>query len=265
MRVPCYLAVHDRLGIDLPAMFRAGVDMVNLSSSYYTTQQTDLPAIRNMVPDAAVYLEMAHCTSATERGFRRTTDEQFYTAAHLAYARGAAGVSAFNFVYYRERGAPGAGEFNEPPFHVFKHLGDPAWLARQPQHYFLATGWRAHFLPDRDRPITRLVAAGEAAAFSLDMAPPDGGWSGDGRLRIQGDSSLGDSNWTAVLNEIGLKPNSDVSEPYPHPYPPLLGKPEELRAWTVPSRLLRDGINTIEVTMVDGDPANIWFLDLAVE
>ena len=116
VRVPAQLAAHDVLGIDLPTMVEAGVDMVNLSGYYFTVQQTDLPRIRERIPAAAVYLEMTHCTATgPSRGgydsfsYRRTTREQFYSTAHLAYTQGADGVSLFNFMYYREHGTPGRG------------------------------------------------------------------------------------------------------------------------------------------------------------
>ncbi|MBM4082161.1 MAG: hypothetical protein FJ278_20820, partial [Planctomycetes bacterium] len=188
-RVPCYLAAHDALGLDLPALVEAGLDMVNVSASYFTVQQTDLPAIRRSVPQAAVYLEMCHSIWNGKRPpgrgydtfpFRRATPEQFYTAAHLAYARGADGVSVFNFVYYREHGGPGRGPFAEPPFHVFKGLADPAWLARQPQHYFLASGWGNPFVRPPVPP--RKIEPGKPTTFTLDLAPPAGGWQRGGRL-----------------------------------------------------------------------------------
>ena len=272
VRVPAQLTTHDPLGIDLPAMVEAGVDMINLSFHYFTEQQSDMAQIREMVPDAAIYLEMTHCTaigvSLTKKGgdnftFRRATDEQFYTAAHLAYARGADGVSAFNFVYYREHGTPGRGPFEEPPFHVFNHLGDPEWVAKQPQHYILGNVWNQPPVPNRQIP--RKMTAGKTAKFTLDMAPPEGGWETDGKLRIQGGALLGDSQWTAQFNGADLNANSDVAEPYPNPYPPLLGEPKQLRAWTVPGGLLRDGINEIEIAMSEGEPVNIVFLDLGVK
>lgn len=272
VRVPCYIVAHDPLGIDLKMMVDAGVDMINLSASYFTEQQTDLSAIRKMVPDAAVYLEMTHCTAMgvklTESGgdkftFRRTTDEQFYTAAHLAYARSADGISAFNFVYYREHGTPGRGPFKEPPFHLFNHLEKPVCLAHQPQHYFLAKGWHSPLLPNR--PIPQQISLGQSAIFKLDMAPPEHGWQVNGRLRIQCSKSLNESQWMARFNGVDLQPSSDFSEPYSNPYPPLLGKAEELRAWNVPIDLMKDGINKVEIRMMTGEPAEIIFLDLAVE
>jgi hypothetical protein len=276
VRVPCYLAAYDDLGLDLSAMVKAGVDMVNLSAHYFTEQQTDLPAICHTVSDAsngrvAVYLEMTHCTATGRRltvsggdnfVYRRTTDEQFYTTAHQAYARGADGLSAFNFVYYREHGTPGRGPFNEPPFHVFSHLGDPAWLARQPQHYILGNVWDRPRVPDRQLP--KKVMPGEAVTFTLDMAPPPHGWRTDGKLRIQGEASLGASQWAAQFNGADLERSDDVSEPYTNPYPPCLGTPDQMCAWVVPAHSMRDRVNTIQICLTAGEPAQIEWLDLAV-
>ena len=270
-RVPCYTAALDPLGLDLPALVDAGLDMVNVSASYFTVQQSDFAAIRRSVPNAAVYLEMCHSIwngrKPVGKGydtfpFRRTTPEQYYTAAHLAYARGLDGVSAFNFAYYREHGGPGRGPFAEPPFQIFRRLGDRQWLAQQAQHYFLASGWGNPFIKRAVLP--RKVAASQTTTFTLDLAPPTGGWRRGGRLRIQGDSSLGDSRWQARLNATPLAPTDDVSEPYANPYPTMLGAPDELRAWTVPADLLRDGPNRLELTLQSGKAPPLAFLDLAV-
>lgn len=267
-RVPCQLVAHDPLGIDLPAMVGAGLDMVNLSASYFTVQQTDLAKIRELVPDAAIYMEMGHsiwngtkppgATGYDTFPFRRATVEQMQTTAHLAYERGADGVSLFNFAYYREHGGPGRGPFGEPPFEVLKRLGDRTWLARQPQHWFLAPGWRHPY--GREYPLPRKMRAGETAVFVLDLAPADG----VARLRIQGESSLSETRWRARINGIELAPTDDVSEPFPNPYPAMLGKPEEMRAWQVPAGLLRNGINRLELLLDGGKPARLVYLDLAL-
>ena len=266
-RIPAFLPEYNALGIDLPSFVEAGVDMLNLSISYFTEQQTDLPTIRKMVPETMIYLEMTHCTMTGKRltkgggdnfTFRRTTDEQFYTTANLAYARGANGISVFNFVYYREHGTPGRGPFNEPPFHILKHIGDPEWLACQPQHYFIsARGYVSHHLPKK-------LEVGQTASFTLDMAPPKGGWDIDGKLRIQVREPIHNSQWQSRFNGGELTASSNVSEPYPNLYLPGLGHSEELYAWTVPVDRLKDGVNIIDITMVKGNANEVIFLDLAV-
>jgi hypothetical protein len=271
-RVPCYLAAYDALGLDLPALVAAGLDMVNLSASYFTLQQTDLAAVRRLVPHAAVYLELCHTIWNGPKPpgvkgydsfpFRRTTPEQYFTAAHLAYARGADGVSAFNFVYYREHGGPGRGPFCEPPFHVFRRLGDPAWLATQPQHYVLSSGWSNPFVKPSALP--HVIAAKRGVSMRLDLAPPTGGWQHGGRVRIQAADSLAGTRWHIAFNGAPLSSTDDVSEPYPNPYPSMLGQPEQMRAWHVPAALLVDGLNHVELKLESGPESRVEFLDLAV-
>jgi len=267
VRVPMLVHRCEPLGIDLRRAVDAGVDMLNLSAFYYTEQQSDLARIKQAVPEASVYLEMCHSTTQGEKkseswgdslDYRRTTAEQYYTGAHLAYSRGGSGVSLFNFVYYREHGASNRGPFDEPPFDVLEHLGDPEWLARQPQHY-VVTGEKTS-----QRWTPHALALGESVAWRIDMAPPTGGWTRGGRLRLQSNAPLGDARLVVKLNGRELEPTGDVSEPYPNPYPALLGTPETLRAWTAPARLLEDGVNRIEATLAVGEEAQIIFADLAV-
>lgn len=221
-----------------------------------------------MIPEVAVYLEMTYCTSLERilpgglQVLRRTTDQQFYITGNLVYARGGDGVSLFNFVYYRDNRLI-KGPFHEPPFHLLEHLGDPSWLARQPQHYFWGNVQNVPPIPNR--PIPRKILQGQRVTFTLDMAPPRGGWKSDGKLRIQGKEPLRDSQWRAIFNGDDLKLTVDVSEPYPNPDPNALGTPNRYKAWTVPVGLLKDGGNSIEITMTEGDPVEIRWLDLAVQ
>ncbi len=281
-RIPAFLAAHDSLGIDVGEFAAAGVDMFNLSHYYFTEQEGDHESIRRRLPDSSVYAEMCHCTTigkilTVDHGYdnmtyRRTTANQYYTTAHLAYARGLDGVSTFNFVYYREHGAGERGPFNEPPFEIHRGCSDPAFVARQPQHYFLGNVWNepagaSHQMNDPEKPWeARHFQSGQTITFKLDMASPAGGWKKGGRLRIQSQESLGDSRWTCRFNFTKLKSTPDCSEPYDNPYPPLLGAADQHRAWIVPTSLPKDGMNAVEITLAKGDkPVTLAFLDLAVE
>jgi len=267
-RVPCLTAPHDALGIDLPAMAEAGLDVVNLSAYYFTQQQTDLPLIRELVPDAAIYLEMTHCTTVgpgrggyDDFSFRRTTDEQFYTGAHLAYRRGGDGVSLFNFVYYREHGTPGRGPFNEPPFHVLKRLGDPEWLARQPQWYVLAEVWNQPAVPDR--PMPRPLRKGQPHTFVLDMAPTEHQRK-DGLLRLMTAQDASGCTWTVRMNGTELKPTGFVRKPIDHPYEACLGEPNQYACFTCPRATVKDGPNQLAVTLDDGAAVTVHYIDLVL-
>lgn len=269
-RVPAILRAHDPLGIHLPSMVAEGLDMVNLSVSYFTVQQTDLPAIRVSIPDVSVYHEMCHSiwngTKLTPGydtfSFRRTTKEQYHTTAHLAYARGADGVSAFNFAYYREHGGPGRGPFSEPPFDVFNKIADKEWLAQQPQHWFLAPGWNNPFV--RPPILPRKVEPGETTVFELDLAPPKDGWQRDGRLRLQLAPEVPTGKWKAFVNGTELVANALVTEPFANPYAAMLGTPAQMRAWTVPANLLVDGKNKVEFKLDGGEAMEVDYLDLAM-
>jgi hypothetical protein len=269
-RVPCYLAALDVLGLDLQALVAAGLDMVNASAHYFTTQQHDLAVIRQQTEGAALYFELCHTLWKGDKvqpgydvfPFRRATREHLHTSAHLAYARGADGISLFNFAYYRQHGqGEGRGLFGEPPFEALKALRDPQLLAQQPQHWFIASGWRSPGAKPLSVP--RKIQPGKPEKFHFDLAAPAGGWKRAARLRVQSDAPLHGSEWLAAFNDEKVEAADDVSEPFAVPYPSMLAKPEELRAWTIPARLLHEGKNSLEVTLKSEGTFTVLFVDLA--
>lgn len=265
-RVPCYLTALDELGLDLKALIAAGLDMVNASAHYFTTQQHDLAAIRQLTTGATLYFELCHTIWKGDKvqpgydvfPFRRATREHLHTSAHLAYARGADGISLFNFAYYRQHGqGEGRGEFGEPPFEALNALRDPQILAKSQQHWFIANGWRSPGA--KPLPVPRKIELNKPAKFNFDLASP----GGDARVRIQADQNLTGSQLAANFNEKPISATEDVSEPFSVSYQSMLAKPEELHAWLIPARLLRDGKNSLEVTLMSGQPLNVLFVDLA--
>ncbi len=269
-RVPCFVEAFDPLGIDLPAMMDAGLEMVNISNYYFTTQQTDLPIIRKIVPDASIYLEMNHTTltgppipkSFDSEPWLRTTDQQYYTAANLNYARGGDGVSLFNFVYFREFGhaVKERGPFNEPPFHVLKHLKDPTWLRIQRQWYLLSKGWSDPAILG-DQPLPKTFHPGERHTFMLDMIPNDP--DKKALLRLRSQLNAQGRAWSVSLNGTKLEPTEYVAKPIDNPYDAFLGEPGQFACFSCPAGIARDGLNELSITMDQGDPLTIEYLDLA--
>ena len=264
-RVPCYLRALDELGLDLKALVAAGLDMVNASAHYFTTQQHDLAAIRQLTIGAALYFELCHTIWKGDKvqagydvfPFRRATREHLHTSAHLAYARGADGISLFNFAYYRQHGqGEGRGLFGEPPFETLKVLRDPHVLSQQPQHWFIASGWRSPGA--KPLPVPRKIQLGKAEKFNFDLASP----RGKARVRIQTNQAV-QADLLARFNGEIIPATDDVSEPFAVPYPSMLGKPEELHAWLIPAHLLCEGKNSLEITQTSGEPLTVVFLDLA--
>jgi len=263
VRVPCNLDLHDEIGVDLVELAAAGVEMINLSASYFTQQVHDVARVRSLVPEAAIYLEMCHTTMtgrAVGRGgdnrlFRRTTDEQLYTTAHVAYQRGADGVSLFNFVYYREHGTPGRGPFNEPPFHVLGRLGDPQWLAKQPQWYFLAKAFNT--------PLPARFTQGQTRTFTLDLAANEHQRQ-DGIFRLMTTDDSTGHRWTAKLNGQELERTKFVDDPLDHPYQAGRGEPSQYACFRFSRAAVEDGPNQIAITLDQGPPATIAYLDLVL-
>lgn len=281
VRIPGAIKMYDEMGIDLQAWSEAGVDMFNLSSSYFTDFTMDLSEIVARLPsNKAFYPELHFVVSSRFTRlppqapghpvgpylYRRTTPHQYYTATHMAYSRGAAGVSLFNFHYYRCTRVNLTDVFGdpcEPPFEILPRLRNRSWLAEQPQHYAIG---RIFHSPGFQGFIRQITMKDPKREFHLDMEPPKGGWKKGGKLRIQSEYSLAGTEWDLLFNGNKLEPTNDVSEPYENPYPTGLGRPEEYKAWIVPGTILKSGKNRIELILKKASrPQNVFYLDLSAE
>jgi hypothetical protein len=238
--------------------------MFNLSAYYTTKQVHDLARVREMLPDAAIYQELCHCTTTTPNivktgydgfNYMRTTDQQYYTAAHVAYWRGADGVSLFNFAYYREHGSPLRGPFNEPPFHVLKHLGKPDWVARQPQ-------WNVHSRGN-GTPFYKTFVKGTRFVYELDMSPTKHQRK-DGVLRIMAEADMSDCKWSVKINGVTLSPIPVVLKPIAHPYEGGLGKAGQYACFKCPRAAVKEGVNRIDVRMAAGSRAKPLYMDIVL-
>ena len=281
-RVPCWLDTCGALGIDLAAMYAAGLDMVNVSPFYFTRQYHDLAQIRPLVPEAALYLEMTHAATAGPAvgkgydnfSFRRANEHILYTTARLAYEAGADGVSFFNFVYYREHGTPNRGPFNEPPFYTFPHLKDPAWLAQQPQWYYLGEDWNN---PRREGwQLKRKFEPGASHTFTMRCAPAPG--LADGTFRIMTGDKQNGCAWKATLNGVELTPiaqtssSSSSSSLLPSNFTLQtsnfsnggLGQPDQYACFACPLSAVQPGGNAIALTLETGGPVTVTYMDLTL-
>lgn len=268
IRVPAQLALHDEQGIHLPDLAIAGVDVVTLSWSYFTLQDDSVRAVKALIPDTPVLVEMTHTTltgkalgGSGTQPYLRTTDEQFYTTAHLAYEQGAAGVSLFNFPYYRAHVTPEIGPFDEPPFHVLPKLRDREFLAKQAQWYFLTAARKDVVL--RDLPLPALLQRNQPQEFNLEMAPVEGVHR-DGILRLRSDESIADREIEVRLNGALLGPASFVAKPLPHPYEAWLGTAADTRAFQCPIDAVKRGRNEVSVTVKSGIRVRVVYLEVTL-
>ncbi|MFP4027223.1 MAG: hypothetical protein ACLFWL_05480 [Candidatus Brocadiia bacterium] len=267
VRIPCRIDHHAQSGLDVQRLHEAGVDMFNLSGWYHTTQRTDVGRVRELVPDAALYVEMTHSTSRYPHfiqnpnygcdGDPRTSPEQFYTTARLAYERGADGVSLFNFAYYRSGHHPDV-PVMEPPFHVLPQLRDPAFLARQPQYYMAGTC-------SYDRQLPHDLTETDPVTVTLDMLEQDSVTS-DGRLRVHTREPLSpDSKLTVLINGETLERSDNISRLFGNPFDGMISPKSNRRAWILPAPLVRDGENTVEICLDQGPPLTVIYVDAGIE
>jgi hypothetical protein len=286
VRIPAQTCWYDRLGISVESLVESGVDMINLSNSFYTEMKGDFAAVRKMAGNqASLYFELCHTTQQRLKSKpsninydsklqRKTTPNQYYTAAYLAQMRGCDGCSTFNFAYYRQYLSGGREPSAEPPFYIHRNLGNLEWLSQQNQHYVISEGWMGDGLRTGHdvmfsgwlgTGLPAIMEQGKKLVINQDMAPPGSGWSNKGgRMRIQAEDDLGDSLWEASINGVKLVETQDRSEPYSNTYPQLLGEPEQHRAWLVPAAVLKNGMNDIEIMLKAGETACLICIDLAI-
>ncbi|MFW6162484.1 MAG: hypothetical protein ACODAJ_06915 [Planctomycetota bacterium] len=269
VRVPLELRSWPETGLDVTRLCEAGVEMLNCSGWYHTTPIHDLAKIRKLAPDhVAVYQEMTHSAGSLHfiaprtgygtLGFPRTCDAQFYTTAHLAYARGADGISLFNFVYYRSGGEKLPWLRREPPFHILPHLREREWLAQQPQYY-----WLAQWVYGRQ--VRKTIEPGAAATFRFDVALPRRDLAEATRLRVHAHRPI-EGDLAAAFNGTALEPTDETGPLLDNPYDRMISDAPRRRAWRLPTALGRNGRNQLRVAVSkDGRAVTLVWIDFAVE
>lgn len=291
IRVPNRLQEYQAIGIDLTQLDREGlIDIINLSPSYVTQVESDIEKVCALAPNTTVFYELTHTSSrgpspswgqyGDDYPIRLTTDEQFYTAANLAYARGAKGISLFNFTYTRSSSRSGTHSIGgsvgrEPPYHVAKSMRDPEFLKQQSQHYWIPYWWKTGF-NGRQFQLPLSFTVGDEGLLVLDIELPSVPVK-DAKLRIRNvggtpvlsatepvpyDRGRPTLVWDARINGKLVERTGDVSEPYESTYDGFLGDPAEYHAWTVPAEVLVNGSNTITLKLVDGPISDQFSIDV---
>jgi hypothetical protein len=269
VRVPAHLEIHDDQGVDLKRLVHdAGIDFVNLSYTFFTMQGDAVAKVREILPDIPVYLELTHTTltgkaisGSGTQPYLRTTPEQFYTTAHLAYEQGATGISFFNFAYYREHSLPERGPFHEPPFEVLEKVKDRVFLARQSQWYFLSAGRKDPALGVK--PLPALIERNAPAMFTMQMAPTVH-QAKDGLLRFRSSEDVSDRQVEVKFNGKPLESAPFQAKPIDHPYDAWLGESVQFLCFAVPRNAVKTGANQIEFVLTGGISVKLDYLDLTL-
>lgn len=270
VRIPCLMSRYSPLGINIDKFKAAGVDMFNISSTVYTTQQgTDLPVIRAALPRQKVYNEMtqsiwnpAGFDSVLFTNFDgNATDEQLNTAAMLAYHYGADGISLFNFAYYRGSSAS-VEPYSEPPFHVIPGLADSSNLLQKTTHWYTraknyGNPWMPYF-----------TALRSENTVYLDVIKTEQISSGQCLLRLIFAKDVCPEEWSVQINQVTLTPTYPILKPIPDNYQTPLGRSSQYLCYTVPIEDIVDGRNSIKlkqlVPPVSGVTDVVYRVDLVI-
>ncbi len=266
VRVPAIATVRPDQGIDLAALTKAGADMINLSYSYFTWQDRSVALAREEAPDAAIHVEMTHTTmtgrataGSGTQPFLRTTDQQFYSTARLAYEQGAKGVSLFNFPYYRYHVTESIGPFHKPPFHVLPRLKDRAFLERQPRWHFLSQGRKDPVLGKRLLPA--ILKRGQPQIFPLEIAASPT-TTLDGIVRLRSDEAIADREIAVKFNGRALAPAPFVEKPLPHPYDGTwLGSVDEHACFKLSASIAKGGTKQMEIEVKSGSRIRLIYIE----
>ncbi|MBE6633638.1 MAG: hypothetical protein E7620_04750 [Ruminococcaceae bacterium] len=269
VRVPIYPDQYGRMGIDLKKFEEAGVTMFNFTSSYFMDQNFNLAALKAELSEALVYCELNFITAYTEdseglRVHRRAQPEQYYTTALQAYDQGADGLSFFNFQYYRgDRQGEGDKPLTEPPWEVIANVESIEFLKQQGQYYYFGKTWKDPITTTWRLP--RQLIPSIPTNFDMYLVAPEGGWSTDGVFRLQSEALMGNRVIAVKFNGTVLSSIPYAGEAYDHPYTQMLGVAANYLCYSVPKELLKEGKNTVQVTLTSGSVITLCFVDLTVQ
>lgn len=279
LRIPNRISRLDYMGIDLRRLVDEKlVDLLNVSPWLVHQQESDLPKFRKLLPQMPLYYEMTH---SVHYGLRRNlygrdagdgkvgrlaTAPMYGTTALLALEQGADGVSFFNFVYTRPcRTRAGISKGVEPPFQVLVHAADREWLARQPQHYFLATRFGTWTVEGQ---LPAAVSVGKSVDLTVHVAPQAEArrTRNPALLRIELSRAIEHSSASASLNGCALKMREWAGEPFQHYYQDKNTlEPGHVLHYAVPREAIQPGDNAISLELLEGAPARVVYLDLAID
>ena len=272
IRVPNRMDFVRDMGLDLKACVDEGlVDMINVSPHYVTQPDGDIEGFRKAYPDSRIYGEMTHCMQRG-RGIelsadqtRKTTREMFYALAQSFLARGADGISLFNFVYTRDYGFghPLKLDREEPDFEAIRHITDRDFLARQNKHYFVGVNrtfrpWSKQLPAELtfDKPVgIKIHVADEQPQNSFCQAI----------FRLQSSTDIESRKVTAYSDGQALEGTFHEGELFPLPYRECVPETHGCyKDFLIPLDRIAQGWNRFELRLPDGDPCNVVRVELAL-
>ena len=84
----------------------------------------------------------------------------------------------------------------------------------------------------------------------------------DDYMRLMTDDEMGDRQWTVALNGTALQPTAYVKKPLDFPYEDGFSEPGHYATFACPRQLAQNGVNQIAITLAEGRPAKLDYLDV---
>ncbi|MGG1516541.1 hypothetical protein ABE504_14075 [Paenibacillus oryzisoli] len=250
VRVPHRPEEAVKIGLDVESWDQEGlIDMVNVSSYFRTSLEIGIEDYKRRISNARIYGELHFITnigsSRSSLGYanninRKTTREIYETAALQYWRRGVDGISFFNFAYTRDHGfhEPRRKEFpgKEPSFDILNTICELSHLERQPQHYFIGTGYGT-FPADQEKTFDMYIV-------------PEGRFS-SGMLRVETDTDTARLPLIANFNGVKLQEKVETGELFAPFSLECLPPQERVRYFELPTELVKSGDNVVHLTNND--------------
>jgi hypothetical protein len=250
VRVPHTIARCEKAGLDVVGWDAAGlVDMINVSSFYIHTTELGIEEFQARTKRAKVYGEMNYVTyqnSKVSTFARRYTTFPIYRASALALlARGADGISLFNYDYVPSK-------LRLPMAEGLKGITDIEQLKAWPKDYVLYPGFGT--FPAKDEKTAALVIPDDTSKTTFEKA----------LLRVETAKGCSDLTIAAWLNG---KPLPEVEHESAELFPPLAQNEgyatrDRVRFFAVPLDYLIPGTNTIKMKNEDQKRRSCQFFSL---
>lgn len=263
VRVPETFAKCRKAGLDVAAWDRMQlVDMVNLSPYYLHTLEVDIEDFRSQLQHSRIFGEIPAHTQVTRGswpwsdGLRYATREMYYATALNYLARGADGLSVFNYDYV-PHGSPAFHDRRVERAAGLKGITDIEFLKTRPKHYVMVPYRETRLMPEFYHPVkdearVEIVIPDNAADGSFARA----------LLRVETADSADGLRLGAWLNGRALAgeivDDTELFPPVlsnPHGYPAA----DRVKFFAVPPRDIISGKNVVESRNLDGDAESCEF------
>jgi hypothetical protein len=242
IRVPETLAKCRKAGLDVPGWDVAKlIDMINVSSFYFHTMELDIEDFQANTKHAKIYGEMNYVTYPSQRpgpkfpfARRYTTLPIYYASALNLFARGADGLSLFNFDYIpRKQRLPMA--------EGLKRITDVEYLKTQSKDYVITRNFGS--FPAHNEKTVHLIIPDDTKKITFKRA----------LLRVETKADCTKVRLGVWLNGNQLKPCTPKTTTL---FPPLAKNkayvgPEMLQFYTVPLDALIAGENEVKISNPD--------------